>query len=113
LIEFGAVYFALVCPKPPPNATEEQIRVFKKVTEPLVLRKRDSIKGKTIREAQKTFRVTDVDQFVEPGTYLRVHVHPKRFPRYIEMKCSLELHFCLFLLSHDIYEVHILDTMQT
>ncbi|KAK2447799.1 RNA pseudouridine synthase 6, chloroplastic [Trifolium repens] len=85
LIHFGAVYFALVCPKPPPNATEEQIRVFKKVTEPLVLRKRDSIKGKTIREAQKTFRVTDVDQFVEPGTYLRVHVHPKRFPRCYEI----------------------------
>ncbi|XP_012568926.1 RNA pseudouridine synthase 6, chloroplastic [Cicer arietinum] len=85
LIKFGAVYFALVCPKPPPTATAEEIRVFKKATEPLVLRKRASIKGKTIREAQKTFLVTDVDQFVEPGTYLRVHVHPKRFPRCYEI----------------------------
>jgi hypothetical protein len=81
LIQFGAVYFALVSPEPPSTATAEQIRIFKEVTEPLVLQERDSIKGKTLREAQKTFRVTDVNQFVEPGTYLRVHVHPKRFPR--------------------------------
>ncbi|CAK8544659.1 unnamed protein product [Lathyrus sativus] len=85
LIQFGAVYFALVSPEPPPTATAEQIRIFKEVTEPLVLQKRDSIKGKTISEAQKTFRVTDVNQFVEPGSYLRVHVHPKRFPRCYEI----------------------------
>ena len=92
MIQFGAVYYALVCPQPPPNATEEQIRVFKEVTEPSVLRKRASIKGKTVREAQKTFRVTHVDQFVEPGTYLRVHVHPKRSPRYSQNVC-LNLNF--------------------
>lgn len=85
LIHFGAVYYALVCPKPPPSATEEQIRIFKEFTAPSVLRKRVSIKGKTIREAQKTFRITHVDQFVEAGTYLRVHVHPKRFPRCYEI----------------------------
>ncbi|KAM4101859.1 hypothetical protein ACJW30_05G177900 [Castanea mollissima] len=85
LIHFGAVYYALVCPKPPPSATEEQIRIFKEFTAPSVLRKRASIKGKTIREAQKTFRITHVDQFVEAGTYLRVHVHPKRFPRCYEI----------------------------
>ncbi|XP_028767862.1 RNA pseudouridine synthase 6, chloroplastic isoform X2 [Neltuma alba] len=85
LIQFGAVYYALVCPQPPPSATQEEIRIFKEATEPSVLRKRSSIKGKTIREAQKTFRVTHVDQFVEPGTYLRVHVHPKRFPRCYEI----------------------------
>lgn len=81
LIHFGAVYYALVCPEPPPSATPEQIRLFKEVTAPEVLKKRSSIKGKTIREAQKTFRITDVNEFVEVGTYLRVHVHPKRFPR--------------------------------
>ncbi|XVE87821.1 hypothetical protein DITRI_Ditri19aG0018900 [Diplodiscus trichospermus] len=81
LIHFGAVYYALVCPQPPPSATPEQIRIFKEVTAPSVLSKRASIKGKTVREAQKTFRITHVDQFVEAGTYLRVHVHPKRFPR--------------------------------
>lgn len=75
------MYFALVTPEPPPTATAEQIRIFKDATEPLVLQKRASIKGKTIREVQKTFRVTDVNQFVEAGSYLRVHVHPKRFPR--------------------------------
>ncbi|XP_075667576.1 RNA pseudouridine synthase 6, chloroplastic isoform X1 [Castanea sativa] len=85
LIHFGAVYYALVCPKPPPSATEEQLRIFKEFTAPSVLRKRGSIKGKTIREAQKTFRITHVDQFVEAGTYLRVHVHPKRFPRCYEI----------------------------
>ncbi|GAY34146.1 hypothetical protein CUMW_009940 [Citrus unshiu] len=57
------------------------MRVFKEVTDPSVLSKRSSIKGKTVREAQKTFRITHVDQIVEAGTYLRVHVHPKRFPR--------------------------------
>ncbi|ESR62303.1 hypothetical protein CICLE_v10015055mg [Citrus x clementina] len=81
LIHFGAVYYALVCPKPPLTATPEQMRVFKEVTDPSVLSKRSSIKGKTVREAQKTFRITHVDQIVEAGTYLRVHVHPKRFPR--------------------------------
>ncbi|XP_060675236.1 RNA pseudouridine synthase 6, chloroplastic [Ziziphus jujuba] len=85
LIHFGAVYYALVCPQPPPNATPEQINVFKEVTAPSVLKKRASIKGKTVREAQKTFRITHVDQFVEAGTYLRVHVHPKRFPRCYEI----------------------------
>ncbi|XP_059624013.1 RNA pseudouridine synthase 6, chloroplastic [Cornus florida] len=85
LIHFGAVYYALVCPKPPPSATPEQIRVYKEVTAPSVLKKRSSIKGKTVREAQKTFRITHVDEVVEDGTYLRVHVHPKRFPRCYEI----------------------------
>ncbi|KAI6704494.1 hypothetical protein NL676_007456 [Syzygium grande] len=85
LIHFGAVHYALVCPQPPPTATPEQIRVFKEVTKPSVLRKRASIKGKTVREAQKTFRISDPGQFVEAGTYLRVHVHPKRFPRCYEI----------------------------
>ncbi|XP_068325210.1 RNA pseudouridine synthase 6, chloroplastic-like [Pyrus communis] len=85
LIHFGAVYYALVCPRPPPTATPEQMRVFKEVTAPSVLKDRASIKGKTVREAQKTFRITHPDQFVETGTYLRVHVHPKRFPRCYEI----------------------------
>ncbi|CAA2971390.1 RNA pseudouridine synthase 6, chloroplastic isoform X1 [Olea europaea subsp. europaea] len=85
LIHFGAVFYALVCPDPPPNATPEQIKVYKEVTNPSVLRTRASIKGKTIREAQKTFRITRIDEFVEAGTYLRVHVHPKRFPRCYEI----------------------------
>ncbi|CAN6458062.1 unnamed protein product [Victoria cruziana] len=85
LIHFGAVYYALVCPEPPPTATPEQIQLFKEVTAPSVLKKRSSIKGKTVREAQKTFRIASADEFVEAGTYLRVHVHPKRFPRCYEI----------------------------
>ncbi|CAI0407154.1 unnamed protein product [Linum tenue] len=85
LIQFGAVHYALVCPQPPPTATPEQIRIFKEVTAPSVLKKRGCIKGKTVREAQKTFRITRPDEFVEAGTYLRVHVHPKRFPRCYEI----------------------------
>ncbi|CAM8929847.1 unnamed protein product [Rhodiola kirilowii] len=85
LIHFGAVYYALVCPNPPPTATPEEFKVFKEATDPEVLKSRISIKGKTVREAQKTFRITQVDQFVEPGTYLRVHVHPKRSPRCYEI----------------------------
>ncbi|KAJ9169068.1 hypothetical protein P3X46_020536 [Hevea brasiliensis] len=81
LIHFGAVHYALVCPQPPPTATPEQVRLFEEFTAPSVLKKRSSIKGKTVREAQKTFRITHVEQFLEAGTYLRVHVHPKRFPR--------------------------------
>ncbi|KAK1260906.1 hypothetical protein QJS04_geneDACA018082 [Acorus gramineus] len=85
LIHFGAVFYALVCPKPPPTATPEQVRIFKEATAPSVLKTRASIKGKTVREAQKTFRITDVNEFVEAGMYLRVHVHPKRFPRCYEI----------------------------
>ncbi|KAJ4776229.1 Pseudouridine synthase family protein [Rhynchospora pubera] len=85
LIHFGAVFYALVCPNPPPTATPQQFRLFKEVTDPAVLKKRSSIRGKTLREAQKTFRVTDPDQILEAGTYLRVHVHPKRFPRCYEV----------------------------
>jgi hypothetical protein len=75
------VYYALVAPQPPPYASPEHFKIFREVTEPSILRRRASIKGKTVREAQKTFRVTDPDQRLEAGTYLRVHVHPKRFPR--------------------------------
>ncbi|WCJ20253.1 hypothetical protein M5689_002500 [Euphorbia peplus] len=81
LIHFGAVHYALVSPKPPPTATPEQIRLFEEATSPLILKKRASLKGKTIQEAQKTYRVTHGDQFLEPGMYLRVYVHPRRFPR--------------------------------
>ncbi|WCJ20252.1 hypothetical protein M5689_002499 [Euphorbia peplus] len=85
LIHFGAVHYALVSPKPPPTATPEQIRLFEEATSPLVLKKRASLKGKTIQEAQKTYRVTHADQFLEPGMYLRVYVHPRRFPRCYEI----------------------------
>ncbi|KAL9258686.1 hypothetical protein AKJ16_DCAP05453 [Drosera capensis] len=85
LIRFGAVYCALVCPKPPPTATPEQIELYKHFTAPHILKKRRFIKGKTLLEAQQTFRITHVDERVEPGTYLRVHVHPKRFPRCYEI----------------------------
>ncbi|KAJ0829074.1 hypothetical protein HanLR1_Chr00c0042g0698651 [Helianthus annuus] len=57
------------------------MKLYHEVTDPSVLKMRPSIKGKTIREAQNTFRITHVDQFVEAGTYVRVHVRPKRFPR--------------------------------
>ncbi|KAF5782756.1 putative 23S rRNA pseudouridine(955/2504/2580) synthase [Helianthus annuus] len=85
LIHFGAVHYALVCPKPPLTATSEEIKLYKEFTKPSVLRKRPSIKGKTVREAQNTFRVTQPDQLVEAGTYVRVHVRPKRFPRCYEV----------------------------
>ncbi|XP_065878414.1 RNA pseudouridine synthase 6, chloroplastic-like [Euphorbia lathyris] len=85
LIHFGAVHYALVSPKPPPTATAEQIRLFEEFTSPLILKKRASLKGKTLQNAQKTFRVTHADQFLEPGMYLRVYVHPRRFPRCYEI----------------------------
>ncbi|KAI7734747.1 hypothetical protein M8C21_003000, partial [Ambrosia artemisiifolia] len=85
LIHFGAVHYALVCPKPPLTATSDEIKLYKEFTKPSVLRKRPSIKGKTVREAQNTFRVTQPDQLVEAGTYVRVHVRPKRFPRYCKI----------------------------
>ncbi|PWA76183.1 pseudouridine synthase family protein [Artemisia annua] len=85
LIHFGAVHYALVCPKPPSTATQEEIKLYKEFTRPSVLRKRSSIKGKTVREAQNTSRITHVDQLVEAGTYVRVHVRPKRFPRCYEV----------------------------
>ncbi|XP_024984702.1 RNA pseudouridine synthase 6, chloroplastic-like [Cynara cardunculus var. scolymus] len=85
LIHFGAVFYALVCPQPPSTATPEEIKLYKEVTDPSVLRKRSSIKGKTLREAQKTFRIAHIDEFVEAGTYVRVHVRPKRFPRCYEI----------------------------
>lgn len=103
LIHFGAVFYALVCPDPPPTATPEQIIAFRKFTDPSLLRKRSSIKGKTTREAQKTFRITRTDEFVEAGTYLRVHVHPKRFPRYLLDYVCLVLkliHFNLVVLVY-------------
>ncbi|GLJ26201.1 hypothetical protein SUGI_0502760 [Cryptomeria japonica] len=85
LIHFGAVHCALVCPKPPSTASAQQIRLFKQVTAPTILKKRPSLKGKTIREAQNTFRITSPNEYIEAGSYLRVHVHPKRFPRCYEV----------------------------
>ncbi|KAH9311221.1 hypothetical protein KI387_026256 [Taxus chinensis] len=88
LIHFGAVHCALVCPKPPPTASAEQVQLFKEVTAPTVLKKRSSLKGKTVREAQKTFRIISPSEYIEAGSYLRVHVHPKRFPRCYEVDWS-------------------------
>ncbi|CAN1196951.1 RNA pseudouridine synthase 6, chloroplastic [Linum perenne] len=85
LIEFGAIHYALVCPKPPPTATPEEMKIYEEVTAPSVLKQRAGIKGKTVREAQKTFRVTRGSKYVEAGMYLRVHVHPKRSPRCYEI----------------------------
>lgn len=85
LIHFGAVYYALVQPEPPTTASQEQIQLYEKFTSPCFLKQRQSLKGKTIREAQKTFRITHVDEYVEVGTYLRVYVHPRRFPRCYEI----------------------------
>lgn len=59
--------------------------MYKEFTTPSVLKKRASIKGKTVREAQKTFRIVSPDEILEVGTYVRVHVHPKRFPRCYEI----------------------------
>ncbi|KAK9714920.1 hypothetical protein RND81_06G130900 [Saponaria officinalis] len=85
LIRFGAVHYALVHPEPPAIATLEEIKVYEKFTSPAMLRHRQSIKGKTFREAQKTFRITHAGDIVEVGTYLRVYVHPRRFPRCYEV----------------------------
>nr|GEW71468.1 RNA pseudouridine synthase 6, chloroplastic-like [Tanacetum cinerariifolium] len=85
LIHFGAVFYALVCPTPPSTATPKEMKLYQEVTDPSVLKKRPSVKGITVREAQKTFRITHVDEFVEAGTYIRVHVRPKRFPRCYEI----------------------------
>ncbi|KAL8143834.1 hypothetical protein V2J09_016866 [Rumex salicifolius] len=85
LIHFGAVYYALVCPKPPPTAPAEQMRLYEQFTSPELLKERSSLKGKTVQEAQKKFRITRVDEYVEYGTYLRVYVHPRRFPRCYEV----------------------------
>ncbi|XP_074272049.1 RNA pseudouridine synthase 6, chloroplastic-like isoform X2 [Silene latifolia] len=85
LIRFGAVHYALVHPDPPATATLEEVKVYKKFTSRGFLRNRQSIIGKTIREAQKTFRITHTDEMVEVGTYLRVYVHPRRFPRCYEV----------------------------
>nr|XP_043608978.1 RNA pseudouridine synthase 6, chloroplastic-like [Erigeron canadensis]XP_043608980.1 RNA pseudouridine synthase 6, chloroplastic-like [Erigeron canadensis] len=85
LIHFGAVHYALVCPKPPSTATHEEIKLYKEFTKPSILRKRPSLKGKTVREAQNTSRISHIDQFVEEGTYVRVHLRPKRFPRCYEV----------------------------
>ncbi|BBN16676.1 hypothetical protein MPTK1_7g08400 [Marchantia polymorpha subsp. ruderalis] len=81
LVEFGAVHYALLCPSPPPTATTEQLEVYKQFSFLQDHKARPSCKGKTAREAQKTYRVIRKDLYLEAGSYLRVHVHPKRFPR--------------------------------
>ncbi|KAG6543561.1 hypothetical protein Mapa_015055 [Marchantia paleacea] len=81
LVEFGAVHYALLCPSPPPTATTEQLEVYKQFSFLQDHNARPSCKGKTAREAQKTYRVISKNLYLEAGSYIRVHVHPKRFPR--------------------------------
>ncbi|KAJ7516872.1 hypothetical protein O6H91_21G002400 [Diphasiastrum complanatum] len=81
LIEFGAVHYALRCPTPPESATPEHLELYRRASSA----KRPSMKGKTLKEAQKTFRIVTVHHELEAGSYLRVHVHPKRFPRCYEV----------------------------
>ncbi|PWA66393.1 pseudouridine synthase family protein [Artemisia annua] len=41
----------LVCPTPPSTATPEEMKLYQEVTDPLVLKKRPSVKGITVRYA--------------------------------------------------------------
>ncbi|KAF3969684.1 hypothetical protein CMV_006545 [Castanea mollissima] len=52
LIQLGAIFYAIVCPKPPPCATSEQIRIIEEVTATLVLRNRASIRGNNMRSTE-------------------------------------------------------------
>lgn len=86
LIHFGAVYYALVCPPPPKGSlSAAQMELYKKASALSQNKKRPSLKGKTLVEAQKAFRITSIYEGIEAGTYLRVHVHIKRFPRCYEV----------------------------
>ncbi|CAM6106761.1 unnamed protein product [Calypogeia fissa] len=85
LVDFGAIHYALLCPAPPPTATPKQFELYKKFSLLQDHSKRPSLKGKTVREAQKTYRLLRKDKELEEGTYLRVHVHPKRSPRCYEV----------------------------
>ncbi|KAG6546097.1 hypothetical protein Mapa_012503 [Marchantia paleacea] len=86
LIDFGAVHYALVWPTPPATVCPEQLELYKKFAplhwDPV---KRPSLRRKTIKEAQKTYRVTTRYLELEAGSYLRVHAHPKRSPRCYEV----------------------------
>jgi hypothetical protein len=84
LIRFGAVFYALECPTPPLSASPEQLELYNRVLKLRASGKKErlSLKGKTLKEAQKANRVTSPSEYIESGTYLRVHVHPKRSPRY-------------------------------
>jgi hypothetical protein len=90
LVDFGAIHYALLCPAPPPTSTPEQFELYKQFSLLQDHSKRPSLKGKTVREAQKTYRVSSKDQELEAGTYMRVHVHPKRSPRYSLPLCTFE-----------------------
>lgn len=68
LIRFGAVYYALVHPEPPSTASSEQLQAYEKFTSPRLLKERQSLKRKTIREAQRTIRIMHADEIVEVGT---------------------------------------------
>uniref|UniRef100_A0A7I4DQ79 Pseudouridine synthase RsuA/RluA-like domain-containing protein n=1 Tax=Physcomitrium patens TaxID=3218 RepID=A0A7I4DQ79_PHYPA len=87
LISFGAVFYALECPTPPPHASPEQLELYNRQVKLRASRKKErlSLKGKTLKEAQKTFRIASPSEYIESGTYLRVHVHPKRGPRVYEV----------------------------
>ncbi|KAH7434755.1 hypothetical protein KP509_06G033200 [Ceratopteris richardii] len=86
LVHFGGVYHALVCPPPPEGSLSPlQWQLYKKAVALSHDRKRPCLKGKTIAEAQKTFRLMSTYEGIEAGSYLRVHVHIKRFPRCYEI----------------------------
>ncbi|EFJ05993.1 hypothetical protein SELMODRAFT_136149, partial [Selaginella moellendorffii] len=81
LMSFGAVHHALRCPKPPLNLTPQQVQLFKKASP----KKWPVLDRVSLVEARKPERVTDPNHYAEPGSYIRVHVHPKRFPRCYEV----------------------------
>eukprot|EP00250_Pteridium_aquilinum_P010241 c19237_g1_i1 orf=375-1811(-) len=86
LVHFGAIYSAIVCPPPPKGSlTPVQWELYKKAVVLSHNKKRPSLKGISITEAQKTFRVASIHEGVEAGSYLRVHAHIKRFPRCYEV----------------------------
>ncbi|XP_024522388.1 RNA pseudouridine synthase 6, chloroplastic isoform X2 [Selaginella moellendorffii] len=81
LIEFGAVYHALRCSEPPETAPKEHMEFYKRALAMDLPR----VKGMSVQESQKARRIVSKHEEVEAGSYMRVHVHPRRFPRCYEV----------------------------
>ncbi|KAK3244469.1 hypothetical protein CYMTET_45918, partial [Cymbomonas tetramitiformis] len=83
LMHFGAVYFCPQCPPLPPHLAHLQPSTpsFEKLNPEDDAELRTVFKKKTPQNKKiKPERILE-DREVKPGAYLRVHVHPKRFPR--------------------------------
>ncbi|GAQ80342.1 hypothetical protein KFL_000520130 [Klebsormidium nitens] len=85
LIKFGAVHYAPLLPPPPPNSRPSVHSQWSESTAKASDEFGLHPSSQALKLMMRVGRLQDPFRLLRQGGYLRVHVHPKRFPRCYEV----------------------------